>query len=110
MATWAFLLKGLCKLAAMAKITDIVPVAHGAAGVLVDATASLALPMLDYEHPIQDDGYDAGRGALLRDLHAADGERPGLRPPALLAEAEFPGRLRAIRMIFGHPAVPGASA
>ena len=38
-ATWAFLLRGLNKLAAMAKITDIVPVAHGAAGVLGNLVA-----------------------------------------------------------------------
>src|SRR5262245_41724881 len=57
-ATWTFLVQGLAKLAGMAKITDIVPVAHGAAGVLVDADGGLALPMLDYEHPIQDEDYD----------------------------------------------------
>src|ERR1700742_4285489 len=57
-ATWAFLLQGFAKLARMAKITDIVPVAHGAACALVDAEGGLALPLLDYEQTIEGDGYD----------------------------------------------------
>src|SRR5882724_6673253 len=57
-ATWSFLLQGLAKLTGMARITDIVPVAHGAAGALVDADGNLALPLLDYEQPIEGDGYD----------------------------------------------------
>ena len=44
--------------AGMAKITDIVPVAHGASGALVDAQGGLALPLLDYEQVIEGDGYD----------------------------------------------------
>lgn len=55
---WNFLLQGLAKLAGMAKITDIVPVAHGAACALVDADGGLALPLLDYEQPIENDGYE----------------------------------------------------
>jgi sugar (pentulose or hexulose) kinase len=56
--TWEFLMQGFAKLAGMAKITDIVPVAHGAAGALVAADGSLALPLLDYEQVIEGDGYD----------------------------------------------------
>jgi sugar (pentulose or hexulose) kinase len=56
--TWEFLLLGFTKLAGMAQITDIVPVAHGAAGALVDGDGNLALPLLDYEQPIEGDGYD----------------------------------------------------
>jgi sugar (pentulose or hexulose) kinase len=56
---WTFLLQGLAKLAGMAPITDIVPVAHGAACALVAADGALALPLLDYEQPIENDGYDA---------------------------------------------------
>lgn len=55
---WGFLLQGMAKLAGMAPITDIVPVAHGAACALVAADGSLALPLLDYEQPIENDGYD----------------------------------------------------
>src|SRR5581483_3267505 len=58
-AIWAFLVDGLKRLAALAKISDIVVVAHGAAGALVDAAGSLALPILDYEQPIDDPAYDA---------------------------------------------------
>jgi len=55
---WAFLLQGLAKLAGMARITDIVPVAHGAACALVASDGTLALPLLDYEQPIENDGYE----------------------------------------------------
>ncbi|HVT53309.1 MAG TPA: hypothetical protein VHE77_17125 [Dongiaceae bacterium] len=57
-ATWNFLLQGFAKLAGMARITDIVPVAHGAACALVDAEGDLALPLLDYEQPIENDDYE----------------------------------------------------
>ena len=58
-AIWRFLLKGLRDFAQKAKIADIVVVAHGAAGALIDAEGGLALPILDYEHPLEDPEYDA---------------------------------------------------
>ena len=44
----------LRELAALAPVTCIVPVAHGAAAVLM-AGDELALPALDYEHPGPDE-------------------------------------------------------
>ncbi|MBI2255611.1 MAG: hypothetical protein HYU58_13395 [Proteobacteria bacterium] len=55
---WSFLMRGLRDLTRQARIGDIVVVAHGAAGALVDAAGALALPVLDYEMPIEGSGYD----------------------------------------------------
>ncbi|WP_320502248.1 FGGY-family carbohydrate kinase [Dongia rigui] len=55
---WSFLLRGLRDLTQVAAISDIVVVAHGAAGALVDAAGDLALPVLDYEMPIEGTAYD----------------------------------------------------
>ena len=57
-AIWSFLMEGLGRLGEEARITDIVPVAHGGACALVDAAGALALPILDYEFSIEDDDYD----------------------------------------------------
>lgn len=55
---WAFLIRGLRDLAAEAEITDVVVVAHGATAALVADDGTLALPILDYEAPIEDPAYD----------------------------------------------------
>jgi sugar (pentulose or hexulose) kinase len=55
---WSFLMRGLRDLTALAVVSDIVVVAHGAAGALVDASGDLALPVLDYEMPIDGTAYD----------------------------------------------------
>jgi sugar (pentulose or hexulose) kinase len=55
---WSFLLRGLRDLTPLATITDIVVVAHGAAAALVDDKGDLALPVLDYEMPIDGSAYD----------------------------------------------------
>jgi sugar (pentulose or hexulose) kinase len=55
---WSFLLRGMTDLAVNAAITDIVVVGHGAAAALVDGAGNLALPILDYETPIDDPDYD----------------------------------------------------
>jgi len=102
-ATWTFLLQGLAKLAAMAKITDIVPVAHGAACVVVDAEGGLALPMLDYEHPINEDEYDrlAAPFSETYTPKMANGLVVGRQ---LLWQARnFPDGFARIKHIFGHP-------
>ena len=57
-AIWSFLIEGLGRLGEEARITDIVPVAHGGACALVDAAGALALSILDYEFSIEDDDYD----------------------------------------------------
>ncbi len=54
---WDWLVAGLRELAAMAPVACIVPVAHGAAGVLMAGEAP-ALPALDYEHPAPDELAD----------------------------------------------------
>lgn len=62
-ALWAFILDALAGFAKHHTITAIVPTAHGASGVLVDADG-LVLPFMDYEDPILDtveDEYTALR-------------------------------------------------
>ena len=56
---WAWAQEALAELAAMAHVCCVVPVAHGAAGVLMEGDRP-ALPALDYEH----DGPDAVAGEL----------------------------------------------
>jgi sugar (pentulose or hexulose) kinase len=102
-ATWNFLLKGLHKLAAMAKVTDIVPVAHGAAGVLVDANGDLALPMLDYEHPIQDDGYDAVAAPFSETFTPKMANGLVFGRQLYWQKQNFPDGFGRIKWIFGHP-------
>ncbi len=60
---WAFLLEGLRQSAGRHRIDAISITTHGAAAALVDATGSLALPILDYEHDGPDScaDYDALR-------------------------------------------------
>lgn len=58
-AIWCFLMEGLAKLAALAPITDIVPVAHGGGCGLVDESGVTVLPLMDYETHLKDDDYDA---------------------------------------------------
>lgn len=48
---WAFLLEGLGRLAAAGPVDAISITTHGAAAALVAADGTLALPVLDYEHP-----------------------------------------------------------
>lgn len=57
-AIWSFLMDGFGQLASAAPVTDIVVVAHGGACALVDADGVLALPIFDYEAPIDDPEYD----------------------------------------------------
>jgi sugar (pentulose or hexulose) kinase len=102
-ATWAFLLQGLTKLAPMAKITDIVPVAHGAAGVLVDAAGGLALPMLDYEQPIQDDGYDAVAAPFSETFTPRMANGLVFGRQLYWQKRNFPDGFARIKTIFGHP-------
>ena len=101
-ATWNFLLKGLGKLAAMAKITDIVPVAHGAAGVLVDGAGDLALPMLDYEHPIHDDGYDAVAAPFSETFTPKMANGLVFGRQLYWQKQNFPDGFARIKWIFGH--------
>ncbi len=64
---WAFILDGLSSLRRQAVPDAIVVTAHGGSGVLLAADGSLALPMLDYEHPGPDSlhgEYDAVRPAF----------------------------------------------
>lgn len=51
--TWLWAVAALGEVAQLARIDCIVPVAHGAAAVLL-AGETLALPALDYEHPAPD--------------------------------------------------------
>ena len=102
-ATWKFLLQGLGKLAGMFKITDIVPVAHGAAGVLVDAEGGLALPMLDYEHPIQDDGYDQVAAPFSETFTPKMANGLVFGRQLYWQSRNFPDGFARIKWIFGHP-------
>src|SRR3954471_7581764 len=102
-ATWAFLLKGLAKLASMAKITDIVPVAHGAAGVLVDAEGGLALPMLDYEQPIDEDEYGRVASPFAETFTPKMANGLVLGRQLFWQAGHFPEGFARIKHIFGHP-------
>ena len=102
-ATWKFLLQGLGKLAVMTEITDIVPVAHGAAGVLVDAEGGLALPMLDYEHPIHDDGYDAVAAPFSETFTPKMANGLVFGRQLYWQKQNFPDGFARIKWIFGHP-------
>ena len=51
-ALWAFILGGLTSLGRDHRIDAISVTTHGATAVLVDEPGDLALPVLDYEHPI----------------------------------------------------------
>ncbi len=57
-AIWSFAMEGLARLAASSRISDIIVVAHGGACAVIDAAGRLALPILDYETPIDDPEYD----------------------------------------------------
>ena len=102
-ATWRFLLQGLRKLGAMAPISDIVVVAHGAAGALVDAAGELALPMLDYEQPLDDPEFDrvAAPFAETYTPKMANGLVFG-RQVHWQAQ-NFPEAFARTKYIFGHP-------
>ena len=67
---WRWAVAALRELAAMAQIRCIVPVAHGAAAVLMGGEAPV-LPALDYEHPAPD--ACAGELAALLDPFALTG-------------------------------------
>jgi L-fuculokinase len=66
-AIWRWALAELAALAKVARITDIVPVAHGASVAVIDADG-LALPMLDYQQEIAE--HDAEYEPLARDFSA----------------------------------------
>jgi sugar (pentulose or hexulose) kinase len=62
-AIWDWFLTGCRSLAALAHVTAIVPVTHGATAALID-DAGLVLPVLDYEAPLPDVGYEHVRPAF----------------------------------------------
>ncbi|MBL9034104.1 MAG: hypothetical protein JNN33_05020 [Rhodospirillaceae bacterium] len=64
-AIWRWALTELASLAKTARITDIVPVAHGASVAVIDADG-LVLPMLDYQQEIGE--YDAEYEKLARNF------------------------------------------
>lgn len=64
-AIWRWAIGELRELSRLARITDIVPVAHGASIAVVDSLG-LALPMLDYQQEIGD--FDAEYETLARDF------------------------------------------
>jgi L-fuculokinase len=57
---WDWMLAGCREFAALAPVSAIVPVTHGATAALVDATG-LVLPVLDYEAPLDGIDYDSVR-------------------------------------------------
>jgi sugar (pentulose or hexulose) kinase len=57
---WDWLLEGCRAFAALAPVSAIVPVTHGATAALVDDTG-LVLPVLDYEAPLDEVDYDSLR-------------------------------------------------
>jgi L-fuculokinase len=59
---WDWLLAGCREFAALATVSAIVPVTHGATAALVDE-AGLVLPVLDYEAPLEGIDYDSLRPA-----------------------------------------------
>ncbi len=66
-AIWRWALGELSALGKIARITDIVPVAHGASVAVID-DQGLVLPMLDYQQEIGD--YDSAYEPLARDFAA----------------------------------------
>lgn len=56
---WDFFVAGLRRFHRDRRIDAISITTHGASGVLLTADGALAAPMLDYEHPLPDTGYDA---------------------------------------------------
>jgi sugar (pentulose or hexulose) kinase len=58
---WRFLIDALAGLAADWPIGAVAITTHGATAALVDAGGGLALPILDYEHPLPTEAYDSVR-------------------------------------------------
>jgi sugar (pentulose or hexulose) kinase len=101
-ATWTFILDGLARLAAMATISDVVVVAHGAAGALVDAGGNLALPLMDYEQPFDDPEFDAV-AAPFRETYTPKMAHGLVFGRQVHWQARtFPQDFARVRYIFGH--------
>lgn len=102
-ATWAFMLQGLAKLAGMAKISDIVVVAHGAAGALVDAQGNLALPLLDYEQPFEDPEFDKVAAPFSETYTPKMENGLVFGRQVHWQSVAFPKEFARVKWIFGHP-------
>ena len=93
---WAWAVAALGEIAAIERIECIVPVAHGAAAVLM-AGEEPALPALDYEHP----GPDALAAELAGELDPFAATGSPVLPLGLCLGAQFYWQERAFPDAFG---------
>nr|WP_298685000.1 FGGY family carbohydrate kinase [uncultured Dongia sp.] len=100
---WSFLLRGLKDLAAEAEITDIVVVAHGATAALVDAEGKLALPILDYEVPIEDSDYDRLASPFAETFSPAMAGGLNLGRQIHWLAQQYPNEFARVRYILPYP-------
>lgn len=100
---WKFLLASLAELAKLWRIRAISITTHGATAALVDAAGDLALPILDYEHPLPETGYDAVRPDFA--LTGSPRLAAGLNLGAQLhwQFAEFPEETARVAQILTYP-------
>ena len=94
---WAWAVDALAELARLARIDCIVPVAHGAAAVLL-AGDELALPALDYEYP----GPDATAAALAPELDPFAATGSPVLPIGLCLGAQFDWQERTFPAAFAR--------
>jgi sugar (pentulose or hexulose) kinase len=100
---WDWALGQLADLGRAAKITDIVPVAHGASVAIIDE-AGLVMPMLDYQQEISD--FDAEYEKLARDFAATASPRlpcgHNTGRQLLWLQRKFPETFARTRAIVGY--------
>lgn len=102
-AQWTWVVAQLRELSRLARITDIVPVAHGASIAIIDHRG-LVLPMLDYQQEIAD--FDRDYEALARDFAATlsprlpCGHNPGRQ--LFWLQRKFPREFARATAILGH--------
>ena len=100
---WRWLLAQLADLARQYRITDIVPVAHGASVAVIDDDG-LVLPMLDYQQEIA--AFDSDYEKLARDFAATlsprlpCGHNPGRQ--VFWLQRKFPQEFARATAILGH--------
>lgn len=102
-AIWHWIQAQLAELSRLARITDIVPVAHGASVALIDERG-LVLPMLDYQQEIGD--FDAEYERIARNFRETlsprlpCGHNPGRQ--VFWLQRRFPAQFARATAILGH--------